>query len=166
MRPSRRHLLSKRESKAIVETFKQLIDEELKPEVIEVAIFQDFEIYIIDGKPALAKVSGEFVPLLSFLLSSKATTRIPTIYVDRGATIALSRGADLMAPGVRKVEGEFEAGAVVVVADEEKKAPIMVGKALVSSEELRKAVETKARGKVVINLHHVGDEIWKTSTLL
>lgn len=148
----------------MIEVFRKFV--ELKPEVIEVAVFRDFEIYIVDGRPAFAKISGEIVPLLSFLLSSRIATRAPTIYVDRGAAKALSRGADLMAPGVRRVEGDFEAGAIVVVADDETKAPIMVGKALVSSEELRKAVETRAKGKVVASLHHVGDEIWKASMLL
>ncbi|MEM1873676.1 MAG: DUF1947 domain-containing protein [Acidilobaceae archaeon] len=166
MKPSRRHAVSKKEARALAETLERILGRREEFEVAEIAVFQDFEIYLVDGKPVLARVSGELIPLLNLLVKLREPARVPVVYVDRGAAKALARGADLMAPGVRGVEGEFSEGAIVVVADEETKAPVMVGRALVSSEDLKRALESRARGRVVESLHYVGDEIWKAAMLL
>jgi len=55
------------------------------------------------------------------------------------------------------VRGEFGAGAIVRVVDERHGKAIAIGRALFSSEE----IQAMERGRVVENLHYVGDKIWR-----
>ena len=63
-----------------------------------------------------------------------------------------------MAPGIRKIEGEFGEGGLVSVVDERHGKFLAVGQSLADSKTLR---ATK-KGKVVKNLHYVGDEVWES----
>jgi PUA domain protein len=51
--------------------------------------------------------------------------------------------------------GEFNRGSVVIIRDMRNR-PIGVGIALFSSQELREV----QRGKVIKNIHHMGDKLW------
>ena len=73
-----------------------------------------------------------------------------------GAVPHICNGADVMAPGIIDIDGEFEEKALVTVIDERNRRPIAIAQALVSSEDARIA----RKGKVFKNLHYVGDEIW------
>jgi len=46
------------------------------------------------------------------------------------------------------------------VVDVKNRAPLLVGVALFESEEIKKM----RKGKVIMNIHHVGDIIWQTAT--
>jgi len=56
------------------------------------------------------------------------------------------------------IEGEFERGSPVLIADEKRRV-IAVGVALYPRGE----VEAMDRGKVIHNAHYLGDKIWKLS---
>ncbi len=74
-----------------------------------------------------------------------------------GAVPHVVGGADVMAPGIRRVEGEFGVDGLVVVADEKYGKHLAVGRALLES----KALAAAKKGKAVENLHYVGDPIWE-----
>jgi len=78
------------------------------------------------------------------------------VVVDMGAIPHICNGADVMAPGVLRVEGEFSAGDLVLIVDERYGRPVAIGSALIDSE----AVNSTKQGKVVKNLHYVGDKVW------
>jgi PUA domain protein len=82
---------------------------------------------------------------------------MPRIVVDMGAVPHVVGGADIMAPGIRKVSGEFAERQFLVVVDEKHGKYLAVGRALVGSGPM---AATK-KGKVVENLHYVGDLIWE-----
>ena len=62
-----------------------------------------------------------------------------------------------MAPGIRKVNGEFAEGQLIVVVDEKHGKSLAVGRALMASG----AIAATKKGKVVENIHYVGDLIWE-----
>ncbi|MDI6883686.1 MAG: RNA-binding protein [Hadesarchaea archaeon] len=77
------------------------------------------------------------------------------VVVDMGAVPHVANGADIMGPGVVSAEQDIKTGETVIVTDERHGKPLAIGLAL------RPGTEMKAGGKVVKNLHHVGDEVWR-----
>lgn len=166
MRVARRHPLSKKERRRLAERARSLYPGiPLDFEEVEVAIVDGVTIYIVDGTPCLYEGEGMLLPTLRCLLKH-GSSWLPRLVVDRGAARAVARGADLMAPGVRRVEGDFRAGDVVAVVDEETGAAVAVARALMDSGGVRERVESKGKGKVAENLHHVGDDVWEASAAL
>jgi len=130
---------------------KDVIDVRGKVEAVRV---EGARLLIVDGSPLILEVGGFTVPTLVF---REALDGLSTVVVDMGAVPHICRGADVMAPGVRSVEGSFEEGEVVQVVDERYRKALSVGAALTSSSEASRL----GRGKVVKNLHYVGDPVWR-----
>ncbi|RME78012.1 RNA-binding protein [Candidatus Woesearchaeota archaeon] len=96
---------------------------------------------------------GRLAPSLKFLLKD---LYLPKVTVDMGAVKFVVGGADIMRPGVTACDEGVMQGDLVVVVDETHGKPLAVGEALMGSEELLAATS----GKVVKNLHYVGDDLW------
>ncbi len=152
MRLKNRHRLRRKEIKRLREEAGSLL-----PEVdsLEEAEMEDGTIVYLSGDSIiLVRRDGLLFPTLR----SPILGCLPSIVVDMGAVPHICNGADVMAPGIVDVEGEFRAGELVVVRDERHGKALAIGKALVDSEELK----SMKRGKVVRNLHHVGDGLWRS----
>jgi predicted RNA-binding protein (TIGR00451 family) len=63
----------------------------------------------------------------------------------------------LMVPGVVQINGDFNTDDFVLVVDERHGKPLAIGVALFDSHATRKM----KRGKIVRNIHYVGDRLWK-----
>jgi PUA domain protein len=113
------------------------------------------EIIFVDGLPVAFKREGQFVPVLT---NTVALEKMPRITVDMGAVPHVVGGADIMAPGIRRVEGSFAEKDLVAIIDEKHGKFLSVGRSMLSSETL---VATK-KGKVILNVHYVGDPVWET----
>jgi len=155
---SKRHFLKGKEVKKLMAE----IEEKLKipkeffgknPKV-EVAEFDETKIFILNSRPLVASCKGISFPTLIFNDSIKALSKV---VVDMGAVPHVCNGADVMAPGIVELEGKFSKGDLIAVLDEKNKRAIAIGIALEDSEEMAKA----RRGKVIKNLHYVGDKLWK-----
>jgi len=120
---------------------------------IELNESETAEIFIFDGRPLLARSNGELFPTLSF---EELFSIIPRIVVDMGAVPYVCKGADVMAPGIVAVEGEFKENDLLLIVDERHGKPLAIGVALFSSE----AMKTVSHGKTIKNLHYVGDKLW------
>ena len=101
---------------------------------------------IIEGKP--------FPSLRGILLRTPEKRHVT---VDMGAVKFLYNGADVMAPGIVDADRQIEVGDIVWVREERHGRPMIVGKALMSGEEMLES----NRGKAVKTIHYVGDRIWK-----
>jgi len=154
----KRFFVRKREAKRLLhEVSKELgIDVEKifgsKPQ-IEIIETKRKKMYLIDGAPLLVMAEGVIFPTLFF---KEYVSQLPKITVDMGAVPYICNGADVMAPGIVEVNGDFREGALVIVVDKRNKRPIAVARSLFDSEKTR----TLDKGKVFKNLHYVGDEIW------
>src|SRR5881397_3405167 len=99
------------------------------------------------------KRDAELIPVL---VNNRSLDSLPTVTVDMGAVPHVVGGADIMAPGVRSVRGDYQTGQFLVVVDEKHGKRLAVGKALLDSANMR---ATK-KGRVVENVHWVGDSVW------
>lgn len=131
------------------------LTEELKDGAkMEVCDTDQGTIYLARRIPIVYEADGKLRPTLLFQGHIRC---LPRVVVDQGAVPYVCRGADVMRPGVKKLEGEFEEGALVAVVDEKHGKAIAVGHSLRRSEALLEA----RRGPVVKVQHHVGDKLWK-----
>lgn len=121
---------------------------------IEVAEVGAARIYYVNGHPLVASIEDTLIPTLLF---EKALTLLPKITVNMGAVPYICNGADLMAPGMVKIEGTFNTGDYVLVVDERYGKPLSIVVALADSQ----AIRSLKHGKVAKNVHYVGDGLWK-----
>ena len=158
-RISKRHFLKGKEAKKLIDEMSKVMKVQIKNVVgknrkIELADFDETKIFLFESKPLFAFYKNRLVPTLIF---EEALSLMPKIVVDMGAVPHICNGADIMAPGILEVKGKFREGELVAILDEKHKKLIAVGVALKDSEEI---VKTK-HGKVVKNVHFVGDKLWK-----
>ncbi|MCX8208770.1 MAG: DUF1947 domain-containing protein [Sulfolobales archaeon] len=125
--------------------------------VYEVVSEEDEVIYVVNGIPVVFKFENQLIPtLVAVKLAGFEALHYAT--VDEGAVKPVLNGADIMAPGIRRVS-EFSAGDVVAVWSEDGKTPLAVAKALMTHSEM----VSIRRGRALKNLHHAGDRIWRLS---
>jgi predicted RNA-binding protein (TIGR00451 family) len=96
----------------------------------------------------------DIVPHLKTLLQNNF---LPKIVIDMQAIKFIANGSDVMRPGIKEIDN-FQKDAIIAIVDETHKKPLAIGKAMFSSEEMR----VMDKGKVILNLHHVGDEFWNS----
>ena len=155
---TRRHFLKEKDVEKILEELSSGLPRETrrllgsKPR-IEVAEAESAEIFILNGKPILARVNHILFPTLVF---EEILPLLPKIIVDMGAIPYICNGADIMAPGIVRTQGDFNKNDTLVIADEKHEKPLAIGIALYDSQHMR---ELK-RGKAVQNVHYVGDRLW------
>lgn len=114
--------------------------------------------YILkDGEITFFYKEDLLLPSLKLLVKNNF---LKNVVIDMGAVPFIAKGSDLMRPGIVGVDAYVEEGSVVAIVDERNMKPIAVGQSLFSKEELQ---EMEA-GKVILNLHYVGDDIWNFST--
>ena len=155
-----RHALSKKERRKVVEELrKRFSDLEINVKSqIEIGACGKKTIYFVNSEPiALRDESGRLIPLLRFIYKANTMLGLPLVVVDMGAVKHILNGADVMAPGIVRIIGSFSKGDLALVGDEKYGKPLAVCEALYSSEEISRM----SKGKVLKNLHYVGDKIWK-----
>lgn len=88
-------------------------------------------------------------------LKSLVDEGIKSVYVDHGAIPFIMKGADIMRPGIQKIE-EFQKNEIIFIKDEEHLRVLAVGEALFSSEEMN-----EMKKGIVVKVHHfLGDKIY------
>lgn len=160
----RRYTLKTKEAKQILTEasknlkldFEALFGSKMNVEVVESDVGT---VYLMGGKPLLHRADDRILPTLHF---SEFATRAPKIVVDMGAVPYVCKGADVMAPGIVRVEGEFNKGDLVLVVDMKHGKALALGETLMDAEIAR---QTK-KGPVIKTVHYVSDKIWNyTKTL-
>ena len=151
-----RTILKDRDSKPLIEELNKIPGLEHVPRKsrVETEFVKNSEIVIVDGKPIAFRRDAHMIPVLT---NVSALEKIPRITVDMGAVPHVVGGADIMAPGVRRVDGAFDEGQLVAVVDEKHGKFLAIGRSLYGSEQF----STVKKGKVIANLHYVGDLVWE-----
>jgi len=152
-----RTILKDRDSKPLIEDLNKIpgFEHLSRKSRVETEMVKSSEVIFVDGVPVAFKREGQFVPVLT---NTVALEKMPRVTVDMGAVPHVVGGADIMAPGIRKVEGTFREKELVVIVDEKHGKFLSVGRSLLGSETL---AATK-KGKVIVNIHYVGDVVWET----
>ena len=147
-----RKALLRQLTRGVVERFGEPVVELLKGPIEVLELEEGREVILVAGEALLFRSNDKIFPML------KSLDQIPLkrVVVDMGAVPHVVNGADIMAPGVVSADGEVTPGEGVAIVDERHGKPIAVGQALVPGAEMQ-----GTRGKVIKNLHHVGDEMWR-----
>lgn len=154
----KQQFLREKETRQLFKEFKTRYGVDAQTLLKDEAIVQeitdgDLVLYAVNKRPILARQNSILHPTLLF---EEILTKLPKIVVDMGAVAHICNGADLMAPGIVRVEGDFAANALVLVVDEKYGKPLAFGLALTDSLTL----SATERGKTAKNIHYVGDHIW------
>jgi len=154
----RRYFLKARESKELLDKASKRLKIELEQTLkdkanVEVVETESIELFLINGKPALAQGKENVYPTLTF---KEFTDHAPRVTVDMGAVPYICKGANVMAPGIREFNGEFQKGDLVLITDEKHGKPIALGETLYDTEQAKNIKQ----GIIIKNIHYVGDKIW------
>ena len=151
-----RTILKDRDAKPLIEDLRRLPNQQhlTHKARVEIEAVKDVEIVFVDGVPIAFRKKNELIPVLT---NKGALDSMPRIVVDMGAVPHVAGGADIMAPGIRNIAENVLEKHLLVVLDEKHGKYLAVGRALLDAGPMR---ATK-HGKVVVNLHYVGDPIWE-----
>ncbi len=119
-------------------------------------VTEEFEVLTKDKEPCFFYLGGQIIPTLKLLLTNNFMKKVT---IDMGAVKFIASGADLMRPGITEIEDGINESDFVAVIDVTHKKPIAIGQALLNSEDMRAADS----GKVIKNVHYVGDKLWQFS---
>jgi PUA domain protein len=111
---------------------------------------------MVNGEPYFLEKNNKIFPTIWFL--DKFSMDIPKVVINLGAVMRVSKGADVMIPGITHINKNIKEGDIVVVVDEKHERVIAVGLALMSSDKIKES----EKGRAIRNIHHVGDKLWKT----
>ena len=111
-------------------------------------------LYLVDKKPYLMEFRGYVFPTLKGAVANPFPER--RITVDSGAVSFVVNGADVMRPGIVGISNDVLEGHPVQIVEERHGKPIALGLAKMDAGEMQAA----SSGKMVKNIHFVGDDIW------
>ena len=122
-----------------------------KQDIIELI---DDKILFLNHQPAFFYYQNKLIPTLKYLQQHPL---LKTATIDMGAIKFIVNGADVMRPGLIEINPAIQKEEPIVIIDQNNKKPIAVGIALYDGTE----IQSMATGKVIRNIHYVGDELWK-----
>ena len=112
-------------------------------------------LYAVNNVLKLWKSNEGYIPVLTLLLNKQVDLK--KIVVDKGAIRFVTNGADVMRPGITKIDPSIKMGNIVVIVDENHDRALAIGRAMFDAKQM----EDKKSGKVVKNLHTIQDDVWK-----
>ena len=114
------------------------------------------KLVIKDDQPFFSYTPQGIIPTLHIILKNNF---LKTITIDMPAVKFIANGADIMRPGIVATD-DFKENDIIAIVDEKNKKPLAIGQALFSSEQIK----SMQSGKVIKNIHYVGDRIWTTKS--
>jgi PUA domain protein len=123
----------------------------------EELLVDENSVMFVDGMPLIVRTKAGLLPSLKF---EELINSLPKIVIDMGAVAHVANGAQIMRPGIREIKNEFAKADLVVIVDEKFGKAIALGIAEIDSGTMKFA----SKGKVIANVHYVGDELWKSFT--
>ncbi len=87
-------------------------------------------------------------------LKSAEESGLKSVYIDHGAIPFILKGANLMRPGISKIDEGISENDIVLIRDEEHKKIIAIGQSLKNSSDL----VLQKTGISINVLHYMGDE--------
>lgn len=157
MRIKKRRFLREKQRRQVLADLRRYLPEgvsfdEAKLEFVELE-HSPISLVLVDGEPLVLMLESGAVPSLRCVLDTGL--RWGEVVVDAGAVRHVVNGADIMAPGVVRADEDIVQGDVVYVKEEVHGKFLCVGEALVDGPFMR-----GDKGRVVKNIHHVGDGLW------
>lgn len=144
-------------TKELNEQLSQYNLEYSKKDQVELVETENYKIILINKEPSFFyyNINNKeiLIPTLKLLQNKLILKKIT---VDMGAIKFVINGADIMRPGITNIEDNIQKNEPIVIVDQTHQKPLAIGISQLPSEELK----TTTTGKVIKNIHHVGDELW------
>jgi len=159
-----RYVISKKDKKNLASKVSNRLSKELGNIVLSTntiellkykLVASEVKIYLFNKLPSLIEKEELIFPSI-ILFFKYPEIRFSSVIVDEGAIPHILNGADIMAPGVIKVIGELKENVIVSIKDEKKRRVFAIGLVLDNPNEKMQ----KRKGRLLKNLHYVGDKIW------
>lgn len=162
MNIKQRHFINKTQIKELKEEILPQYDEKFLTQIfpkkckIELILTEDGDtLYAVNNILKLWKSKDGYIPVLTLLLNKQV--ELKTVVVDMGAIRFVTNGADVMRPGITKIESTIKKNEIIQIVDETHSRALALGKALFDAN----VMESKTSGKVIKNLHTIKDNVWK-----
>ena len=153
----RRHAMRKSDFREMKEKLRESVGgdvDSLFRKTAELIVTESGEFYAGNKEIVAFQYKNLVLPTLRVL--NKKLVTLPTVTVDMGAVPYVTNGADIMAPGITKIDGEHPAKTIIMIIDEKYGKSLAVGELLHHSLDI---LDMK-KGKAVKNIHYVNDAIW------
>ncbi|KYK20034.1 hypothetical protein AYK25_09215 [Thermoplasmatales archaeon SM1-50] len=159
MKIKNRHRLKEREVKELALDLKTRFHSDFFDEkaAIDIGTLEEFTVLLINDSIDFMIYNNKFVFTLQGIAKYQPKTNF--VVVDMGAVGFVTKGADVMAPGITDADESIQKEDLVWICDEKYHKSLAVGVALMSGEEMK----TKKQGKAVKTVHYVGDRLWTLS---
>jgi len=159
LRIKNRHRLKEKEARELIVKLKTKagIDSFDSSKTVDVGMLEDIMVVLVGDSVDFFYHQDQLVPTIEGINRFQPTTH--RVVVDMGAVGFVTKGADVMAPGIRDADAGIQKDDIVWVCDEKYHKVLAVGIALVAGEEMR----LHHSGKAVKTLHYVGDRLWVLS---
>ena len=151
-----RHRLKEREVKELISDLQNRFQRDFfdVKAAVDVGTLEEFTVLLVNDSIDFMMLQDKWV--FTLLGVNKYQLKNKWVVVDMGAIVFITKGADVMAPGIIDADAGILKDDLVWICDEKHRKPLAVGVALMSGEEM-KASET---GKAIKTLHYVGDRLW------
>ncbi|MBY8991371.1 MAG: Tma20 N-terminal domain-containing protein [Candidatus Lokiarchaeota archaeon] len=162
MKIKQRHFIRKSElttlKEEILNHYDQSFIDQIFPKKSNVELIQTESgdtLFAVNNELKLWKSKEGYIPVLTLLLNNRVDLK--TVVVDFGAVRFVTNGADVMRPGITKIDPSIKKGDIIKIEEETKHRALAVGKAMYDASEM----ESISSGKVIKNLHTIQDSIWQ-----
>lgn len=156
LKVKKRRTLRRQDARRVLEVASKYLAGQSFSKVEEAETEDGSTVILLDDEITLFRLDADLYPTLR----CKCVDLLPSVIVDMGAIPFVCKGADVMAPGITEINTPFEEGALVVIRDVKHGKALAIGRAMRSSTSIMR----EKKGKVINNLHYVGDKIWETKT--
>ena len=154
MKIKKRYFLKKKKVKAIKEELGDYGSFINNKDTLEMLEAEDYDFILVNGEPYIIMINGKPYPTLKAALNIELDSKV--VVVDMGAVRFVTKGADVMSPGIVDADESIVEDDVVIIVEETHNKPLAMGIALISGPDM---VEN-SEGKAIKSLHFVGDAIW------
>lgn len=151
-----RHRLKEREVKELAADLKTRFQGDFFDEkvAVDIGTLEEFTVLVVNDSVDFMIYEDKVIFTLHGLAKYQPKTNF--VVVDMGAVGFITKGADVMAPGITDADGTIQKDDLVWICDEKHHKPLAVGISLMTGAEMK----TKKPGKAVQTLHYVGDRLW------
>lgn len=117
------------------------------------------ELIAIDNILSFWFFEDKYIPLISMLIKPGINFKMKSVNVDKGAIPFVAKGADIMRPGIIRIDADIKKDDIIKILDPIHNRPLAVGIALLDAQEMEKT----DKGKVIRNIHNANDAVFSYS---
>ena len=141
MKIKHRHFIRKSElnplKEEILNQYDQQFVDQIFPKKCNVEVIETEAgdtLFAINNVLKLWKSKEGYIPVLTLLLNKQINLKV--IVVDFGAVRYVANGADVMRPGITKIDPSIKKGDIVGIIEETKNRALAIGKAMFDASEM------------------------------